>query len=185
MIHVRAAKHLRFGTLELRCTIGRTGMRPAASKREGDGASPMGTWRLWRVLYRADRVRPPPSRLPLSPLRPEDGWCDAPDHPAYNRKISWPFAASAEALWRDDHVYDYVGILSHNGAGVVPGAGSAIFLHLARPDWAPTEGCVAMARDSFEYILARAPANCAVVIGEPAQTEKVGPGFFSDRASDG
>lgn len=166
MILVNAPSALRFGAREFRCAIGRGGMRQASTKREGDGASPMGIWRLWRVLYRADRVRPPPSRLPTEKLAPDDGWCDAPDHPAYNRKIRFPFAASAETLWRDDHVYDYIGILSHNGWPVIPGAGSAIFLHLARPDWAPTEGCIAVTQDSFEHILANAPAMCPVVIGQ-------------------
>ncbi len=168
MILVPAPSVLHYGGRQFRCTIGRSGFISAAEKREGDGASPTGSWRLWRVLYRADRVCPPCSHLPLDRLAPGDGWCDAPDHPAYNRKIRFPFAASAEHLWREDHVYDYIGILSHNGGPVIPGAGSAIFLHLARSDWAPTEGCVAMAQDSFEHILAHAPADCQVVIGPRA-----------------
>jgi L,D-peptidoglycan transpeptidase YkuD (ErfK/YbiS/YcfS/YnhG family) len=87
-------------------------------------------------------------------LAPEDGWCDAPSNPAYNKPVRLPFPASAEALWRDDAVYDIIGILGWNDSPVRPGQGSAIFLHVARPDYAPTDGCVALAQDHLRRVLA-------------------------------
>ena len=78
--------------------------------------------------------------LPHAPLAQDDGWCDAPDDPAYNPPVRLPYPVSAERLWRDDRVYDLIVVLGYNDDPVVPGAGSAIFLHLARPDYAPTPG---------------------------------------------
>ena len=142
--------------LSMRCAIGKGGFKPAADKREGDGASPIGAWPIRRVLYRQDRVSAPNTRIPTFPIAPNDGWCDAPDDPNYNRPVTLPYPASAETLWRDDNVYDIIVILGHNDDPVVPGAGSAIFWHLARPDYAPTEGCVAVAEADMRAALARA-----------------------------
>lgn len=124
------------------CAVGRSGLTSA--KREGDGATPVGIWPLRRVLYRPDRLSAPQSALPVMPIAPDDGWCDDPGHPSYNRPVTRPFAAGHERLWRDDALYDVIVILGHNDRPPVAGAGSAIFLHLARPDFGPTEGCVAI-----------------------------------------
>ena len=141
---------------EARAALGKGGRRPAADKREGDGASPIGAWPIRRVLYRADKGPPPSTALPVQAIAPNDGWCDAPLDRAYNRPVTLPYPASAEGLWRDEGVYDLVVILGHNDDPVVPGAGSAIFLHLARPDFSPTEGCVALSREDLEALLAAA-----------------------------
>jgi L,D-peptidoglycan transpeptidase YkuD (ErfK/YbiS/YcfS/YnhG family) len=117
-----------------------------ADKREGDGASPAGTFPLISVLYRPDRLVRPGTGLPIAPLRPEDGWVDAPADPNYNRLVALPYPASHEDLWRDDALYDVIVVIGYNTAPVVPGAGSAIFLHVATPDFSPTEGCIAIAK---------------------------------------
>jgi L,D-peptidoglycan transpeptidase YkuD (ErfK/YbiS/YcfS/YnhG family) len=132
----------------LRCALGKGGVRPAREKREGDGATPAARMALRRVLFRADRGPPPRCAVPVEPIAPADGWCDDPAHRSYNRPVQLPFDASHEALWRDDEVYDVIGVLGWNDDPVERGRGSAIFLHLARPDFRPTEGCVALdARD--------------------------------------
>ncbi len=136
---------LEAGNRRCRLAAGRGGRCAAAAKREGDGASPVGTWPLRRVLYRPDRLAPPRTLLPLVPLRAHDAWCDEPGHPLYNRPVTLPFPASHERLWRDDHVYDVIVELGHNDDPPRPGLGSAIFLHVARPDYASTEGCIALA----------------------------------------
>jgi L,D-peptidoglycan transpeptidase YkuD (ErfK/YbiS/YcfS/YnhG family) len=140
----------------VRCALGRGGVRPAAEKREGDGASPAGSWPLRRLLWRPDRGAAPATALPARPLVPSDGWCETPGDPAYNRPVTLPYASSAESLWRDDHLYDLVVVLGHNDDPVAPGAGSAVFLHLARPDYGPTQGCVGLARADLERLLALA-----------------------------
>lgn len=113
----------------------------------------MGAFALRRVLYRAGRIPRPKTRLPVTPIGPRDGWCDAPDHPAYNRQIQFPFPASAERLNRADPLYDIVVVLGHNDAPAVRGAGSAIFIHAARPNFAPTAGCIALRRADLQEIL--------------------------------
>jgi L,D-peptidoglycan transpeptidase YkuD (ErfK/YbiS/YcfS/YnhG family) len=158
---------LRLGGREARCALGRTGIRPAADKREGDGATPAGVWPLRRVLWRPDRIEAPSLRLPALPIKPDDGWCDAPLDPAYNRPVDLPYPASAEQMWRGDGVYDLVAVLGYNDAPVVPGAGSAIFLHVARPDYSPTEGCIAMALADLLDLLARAALGDSVRVALP------------------
>ena len=149
---------------ELRCALGRSGVVAATVKREGDGATPAGRWPLRRVLYRPDRLRAPITRLHVTPLETCDGWCDAPGDLAYNQPVTLPYAASAERLWRDDPLYDLIVVLGHNDDPVVAGHGSAIFLHVARPDYAPTEGCVALARADLLAVLADAGPGDAVCI---------------------
>jgi L,D-peptidoglycan transpeptidase YkuD (ErfK/YbiS/YcfS/YnhG family) len=136
----------------MRAALGRGGVR--VDKHEGDGSTPTGLLPLRRVLYRADRVGIPRTRLPREPIGETDGWCDDPGHRDYNRMIRLPHPARCEELWRRDAVYDVVAVLGWNDAPVRPGRGSAIFLHVARADYAPTEGCIALAADDLRALLA-------------------------------
>jgi L,D-peptidoglycan transpeptidase YkuD (ErfK/YbiS/YcfS/YnhG family) len=124
-------------------------------KREGDGATPTGTWRLRGVLYRADRLRHPRTALVIRPLRADDGWCDDPADRNYNRPVKHPYPASAERLWRADGLYDVLVVLDCNACPRVRGRGSAIFMHVAQPDHAPTAGCIALARVHLLFVLER------------------------------
>ncbi len=144
---------LRWRGRRFACAVGWGGVR--TNKREGDGATPAGRFPLRQVLYRPDRVAPPRTALSIAPLSPDDGWCDDPAHPLlYNRPLRLPHEARHEELWRADHVYDLIVILGHNDAPVVPALGSAVFLHVAQPDYAPTAGCVAVAAGDLLTILA-------------------------------
>lgn len=143
---------LRFQGQVHRCALGKGGIR--ADKREGDGATPPGLLRITRLLYRADRGARPPCALPAEPIAPHDGWCDDPAHADYNRQVSLPHPARCEELWRADAVYDLIGVLDWNLDPVRAGRGSAIFLHLARPGFAPTEGCVALEDRALRGLLA-------------------------------
>ncbi|MBB5688807.1 L,D-transpeptidase family protein [Roseomonas alkaliterrae] len=143
---------LRFRGETLRCALGAGGIR--ADKREGDGATPAGLLPLRRVLFRADRGPRPATALPAEPIAPEDGWCDDPAHADYNRQVRLPHPARHERLWREDAIYDVIGVLGWNDAPVHPGRGSAIFLHLARPGLPPTEGCIALPGPELRRLLA-------------------------------
>ena len=128
----------------------------AVPKRaEGDGVTPVGRWPIRQVFFRPDRLRRPRTRLPVSPLSPGLGWCDAPGDANYNRPVALPYPASHEKLWRDDGVYDVRGGARLNDSPRVMGRGSAIFLHLAHPDYRPTAGCVALSREHMLMLLAR------------------------------
>ena len=147
----------------LRCAIGRGGI--ARAKAEGDGATPAGRFPLRRVLYRADRIGAPRTVLPRAAIAPADGWCDAPGDARYNRAVRHPYPAQAERLWRADGCYDLLAVIGFNDDPVVAGAGSAIFLHVARPDFAPTEGCVALALADLREVLAGWQAEDRIAIG--------------------
>jgi L,D-peptidoglycan transpeptidase YkuD (ErfK/YbiS/YcfS/YnhG family) len=125
--------------------VGRAGVK--LDKHEGDGATPSGSYPLVAVYYRADRIAPPGSKLPVFPLRPADGWVDDPRDANYNRLVSLPYPASAEPMWRRDGLYDLLVVIGYNIAPVSPGAGSAIFLHIAAADFAPTAGCIAVEKE--------------------------------------
>ncbi|WP_370288762.1 L,D-transpeptidase family protein [Siccirubricoccus soli] len=142
---------LRLGSETWRCALGRGGIR--ADKQEGDGATPVGRLPLRRILWRADRGPKPVALVPVEPLAPEDGWCDDPIHPDYNRRIRLPHPARHEVLWREDGLYDIIGVLGWNDTPVIRHRGSAIFLHLAWPDLAPTEGCIALPEGALRALL--------------------------------
>ena len=155
---------LRIGGREVRCAFGRGGLVAAGAKREGDGATPLGLWPIRRVLYRPDRGGAPKTALPCSAIAQQDGWCDAPDDVAYNRPVKLPYPASHERMWREDALYDLVGVLGHNDDPPVAGLGSAIFLHVARADHGQTEGCVALALGDLEAVLAMAEPGSALEV---------------------
>ncbi len=154
-----------FGTLTFSCALGRSGI--VSDKHEGDGGTPAGLWPLRELIYRSDRITAPVTTLPKRPTILSDGWCDAPDDPAYNLLVTRPYPASHETLWRDDHLYDIVVMLGYNDAPVIKGLGSAIFFHLAKQKdglLQPTEGCVALALDDMRAVLARVTPNTKMQI---------------------
>jgi L,D-peptidoglycan transpeptidase YkuD (ErfK/YbiS/YcfS/YnhG family) len=155
-----------FGGLRLRCALGRGGI--VETKVEGDGCTPAGRFPIRQLLYRTDRVRALGLRIPMQPLSPSDGWCDDPADARYNRPVSLPYAGRHERLWREDSIYDLILVIGHNDEPVVPGNGSAVFLHLAQPDFRPTEGCVAFSRVDFIRLLEAVEPSTSVRILGPA-----------------
>ena len=144
------------------CALGRSGARP--DKREGDGATPVGCFPLRRVLYRADRIAPPRTGLPTAAARSASRVVRRPGRCGLQPAGSTPYAARHERLWRDDALYDLIAVVGYNDDPVEPGRGSAIFLHVARPDFAPTEGCIAMRlADLSELLRACRPGDRIVV----------------------
>jgi L,D-peptidoglycan transpeptidase YkuD (ErfK/YbiS/YcfS/YnhG family) len=154
---------LDWGSGRKRAAIGPAGI--AVKGGEGDGITPRGSFPVREIFYRADRLAPPRTQLPLHAIAKDDGWCDAPDDPNYNRLVKLPYPASAETMWRDDPLYDLVAVLGYNDDPVVPGKGSAIFLHLARNDYSATQGCVAMAYSDLLAALEQLRPGDQVVIG--------------------
>lgn len=116
------------------------------------------------VFYRPDRVTMPRTGLPVSALHAGLGWCDEPGDANYNRIVPLPYAGSHERLWRTDHLYDVIVVLGYNDLPRSHGRGSAIFMHLARPDYSPTEGCIAFALPDLLRILAQAQPGDAVIV---------------------
>ncbi|MCE4223241.1 L,D-transpeptidase family protein [Methylobacterium sp. C25] len=151
----RTRGHLLAGYTVILCALGRSGV--VQVKREGDGGSPRGAFRLRGGAYRPDHLRVRPrTALPLRATQRGDGWCDDPRDRRYNRPVRLPLpGVSAEEMWRQDGLYDFVIDLDCNRGPIRPGRGSAIFMHVARPGYQPTEGCVALARTDLARLLRR------------------------------
>jgi L,D-peptidoglycan transpeptidase YkuD (ErfK/YbiS/YcfS/YnhG family) len=152
------------GNLSFPCALGRSGVR--RGKREGDGATPVGRFALGRAYYRADRGPRPPARLPLKRLKPTDAWCDDPGDRRYNRPMARPahLPPTEETMWRKDRLYDVVIEIAYNARPRVRGRGSAIFIHLAKPGWLPTAGCVALKAADMRKLVAVIGPKTKIVI---------------------
>jgi L,D-peptidoglycan transpeptidase YkuD (ErfK/YbiS/YcfS/YnhG family) len=163
LITVSSGRVLTCGDIRVPCAVGWGGIR--VNKREGDGATPAGRFPLRRVLFRRDRIGSIESGLPVSAIGRQDGWCTEPSDAAYNQQITLPRSGQHEALWRDDRLYDVIVVVGYNDAPVVPGRGSAIFLHVARPGMSRTEGCVAVPVDAMLEVVRRCDGNTRIAIG--------------------
>jgi len=146
------------------CLVGKTGFIAGDAKREGDMATPLGTWPLRHLYYRPDRMSCPDTGLPTIALTPDMGWCDDPADPDYNRPVDLPHPARHEKLWRDDSLYDLIVVLGHNDSPPVPYHGSAIFLHLREADTSHTAGCIAVTKQDMLALLRAATTDTAIQI---------------------
>lgn len=151
-----------WGDKEYPCAIGKNGF--TFDKKEGDQKTPYGRFAFLQVFFREDRGVLPVTKLPCRPIQPWDGWCDDPEDPMYNQYIQKPYPGRHEDLWREDGIYDIIVVLGHNHAPVVPYKGSAIFLHLVRPDFSPTQGCVALQKGDLLHILSEASQDTYIDI---------------------
>jgi L,D-peptidoglycan transpeptidase YkuD (ErfK/YbiS/YcfS/YnhG family) len=162
------------GAKRWRCTVGEGGIRE--DKVEGDAATPAGEYPLRRVYFRNDRLVLPKVRLPARPISEHDGWCDDPRSPTYNRLVHVPNDWSAEKMWREDGLYDLVVVVGYNDDPPEGEWGSAIFLHVARDDYAPTKGCVAFSQaDLMELVALIGPATRLRILPRSAAEEAEAP----------
>ena len=153
---------LRAGMLALPVALGRGGIK--ANKREGDGGTPRGNFRLRQLWWRADKHPRPNTSLPVQRISPNDGWCEDPADRRYNRPIKVPADADADRLARKDNLYDFIIEIDHNTRPRVAGRGSAVFIHAARQGFAPTAGCVALEINTLRKILARLGPRTRIVV---------------------
>src|SRR3954468_24220861 len=141
------------GLFAVPVALGRGGIR--ANKREGDGGTPRGTFRLRRLWWRADRAARPRTHLPVRRIRSDDGWCEDPRDRHYNRPIRLEPDHPGDRLKRSDRLYDLIVELDHNTRPRIAGRGSAVFMHVARPGFAPTAGCVALTAPALRRLVTR------------------------------
>jgi len=156
-VRARPGKHsqgwLCAGPSCLPVALGRGGIR--ANKREGDGATPRGRFRLKRLWWRADRLPRPVTALPIRRIDRHIAWSEDPHDRRYNRPVRRKPNEPGDRLWRDDHLYDLIVEIDHNARPRVAGRGSAVFIHLARPGFAPTAGCVGLDKNRLLQLLAK------------------------------
>lgn len=162
IITVNPSGSLTFKNKVYKCALGKSGVTNL--KSEGDGTTPAGTFPIREILYRPDRLAAPKTSLPLTSLKPNDGWCDDPEHIDYNKKVIIPHDGHVEKLWRKEKVYDVIVIIGYNDDPVKKFIGSAIFLHVAKSGFKKTEGCVALKLDDLNEIVAQLTAESLIKI---------------------
>jgi L,D-peptidoglycan transpeptidase YkuD (ErfK/YbiS/YcfS/YnhG family) len=151
------------GARTISVALGRGGIR--ANKREGDGGTPKGTFHPRKLWWRADRHPQPRTFLPVRAIAPEDAWCEDPNDRHYNKPVQLKRDRSGDRLRREDHLYDFIVEIDHNTSPRIAGRGSAVFLHLARDNFAPTAGCVSMTKSAMLHLLQRLGPGTRIEIG--------------------
>jgi L,D-peptidoglycan transpeptidase YkuD (ErfK/YbiS/YcfS/YnhG family) len=159
----RARGWLTAGPFRIPCALGPAGI--VRIKREGDGGTPAGRFRLLWGYYRPDRGRPRVAGVPLTAMRRDQGWCEDPTSRRYNRPVRLPAPDCTDRMWREDHLYDLTFVLDQNFSRRAKGRGSAIFFHLARPGLTPTAGCVAILAKDMRKLAARLAKGAILEIG--------------------
>ena len=156
--------YLTFKEKKFKCIIGRSGF--SKDKREGDGSTPVGSFNIENIYYRADKVNNFYTNISKITIHKLDGWCDDPKQKEYNQLIKFPYNFSAEKLYRDDSLYNIVCVLNYNTNPVTPGIGSAIFMHVAHDEYKPTEGCVALKQEDLIYLLSFVDDKTEIILGD-------------------
>jgi len=146
-------KFLYFQKYKLRCSIGKRGI--SIKKREGDKRTPKGEFKLKYILYRKDRVFNLQTVLKKIKIDKKMGWCDDPKSSYYNKLIKYPFKYRSEKLWRKDNIYDIIIIIAYNLNPIIKNKGSAIFLHIAKKNYQPTSGCIAVSKNNIKFLLSK------------------------------
>jgi L,D-peptidoglycan transpeptidase YkuD (ErfK/YbiS/YcfS/YnhG family) len=159
----KARGWLTVGPFRIPCALGPAGI--VRIKREGDKGTPAGRFRLLWGYYRPDRVQVRAAGPPLRPLRRDQGWCEDPASPRYNRPVRLPARDCTDRMWREDHLYDVTFVLDQNFSRRAKGRGSAIFFHLARPAFSPTAGCIAISAAAMRKLAPRLARGAFMVIG--------------------
>jgi L,D-peptidoglycan transpeptidase YkuD (ErfK/YbiS/YcfS/YnhG family) len=150
------------GPLAVPVALGRTGIK--ADKREGDGGTPRGRFRPLRLWWRADRLPRPQTSLPIRRIGPNDAWCEDPHDRRYNRPFERITGEPGDRLRRDDNLYDLIIEVDHNTRPRIVGRGSAVFIHVARPTFGPTAGCVALRSRDLQRLLSRLNSKTRILI---------------------
>lgn len=144
---------LSFKNISFKCAVGKNGI--TNNKIEGDGCTPSGKFSIIQIYYRQDRLVLPSINIPSTAMSQNFGWCDDVNSNYYNKIITFPFKNKAEILYRNDNIYDILCVIDYNQNPVIKNKGSAIFLHIARPNYAGTEGCIALNQSDLIQLLTK------------------------------
>jgi L,D-peptidoglycan transpeptidase YkuD (ErfK/YbiS/YcfS/YnhG family) len=162
MIIVKKTRYLIFKNLKFRCSVGKAGIKN--KKKEGDNITPKGIFKLLKLYYRADRIKKIDTELKKIKIKKNMGWCDDPESRYYNKEIKIPNNFSYEKLYRNDNIYDLIIVLSYNISPTIKNKGSAIFIHIAKDKYLPTQGCIALKKIHLIKILKEIKLNTLIKI---------------------
>ncbi len=151
MIIINKSGYLKYEKLKFRCALGRSGI--GKKIKEGDGITPIGTYKILKIFYRKDRVKKLKTPFTQAVITKKTGWCDDINSKNYNKKINLPSKLSHEKLHRKDNIYDIICVLNYNTNPIIKNKGSAIFLHIAKENYQNTKGCVAMNKNNLLKLL--------------------------------
>ena len=155
-------KFLYFNNYKLRCASGKRGF--TNNKKEGDGKTPKGSFKLLSIFYRKDRISKIKSVLRKRIIKKKTGWCDDPNSTSYNQLINFPFDESAEKFWIKKNIYDVIIILNYNLKPTMKKKGSAIFIHIARRDYLPTKGCIAINKRDMMLLISKIKTSTKIIV---------------------
>ena len=155
-------KKLIINNYKVKCAVGKRGI--TARKKEGDYSTPKGIYKLKEIFYRGDKVQKLKTKLKKTKITRKMGWCDSPKSTNYNKLIKFPFQESAEKLYRNDSIYDIIIITNYNMNPIIRGKGSAIFLHIARNNYKPTRGCIAISKRNMRSLLLTLKLNTKLIV---------------------
>ena len=155
-------KFLYFDNYKLRCAIGKRGI--VLNKKEGDKKTPKGTFAFKYILYRKDRIPKIKSILSKKIIKKNMGWCNDPNSKFYNRLIKFPFKYRDEKLWLNKKIYDLIIIVNYNLNPTIKKKGSAIFLHLAKKNYTPTMGCIAVNKKDLLFLITKINSKTKLII---------------------
>ena len=155
-------KFLYFNNYKLRCAIGKRGI--SINKKEGDQKTPKGTFTFKSILYRKDKIHNMKTALKKRSIKKNMGWCDDSDSKFYNKLIRFPFKKKAEKLWLSERIYDLLIIINYNLKPAIKNKGSAIFLHIAKKNYAPTKGCVAINKKDLLFLIGKIDEKTKLII---------------------
>lgn len=153
---------IKFGKYYFKCLIGKNGI--TFNKKEGDLKTPKGTFNLRYVMYRADKIKKPKTKLPIFKIKKKHICCDNIEDSNYNKIFETNNFDLGERLWRNDSIYDILIVIGYNHLPVIKGKGSAIFLHLTNKKYHPTKGCIAILKKDFLKILPLIKKNTKIKI---------------------
>ena len=162
MIIINKSGYLKYKDFKFKCALGKTGI--GEKKREGDNVTPTGTFKIVKIYYRSDRVKKISSKLRLIEITKNMGWCDDPNSKNYNKLINLPSKYSHEKLFKKNNIYNVIVVLNYNMKPIIKNKGSAIFIHIAKNNYQPTQGCIALKKNDLLKLLSKISRNIKIKI---------------------
>jgi len=162
MIIVRKSGYLKYKNFRFRCALGKSGIKKKI--KEGDNITPIGIFEITKIYYRPDKVKKIKTSIQKIKIKKNMGWCDDPKSNYYNQQINLPSKFSYERLYRKDHIYDLLAVINYNVNPVIKNNGSAIFIHIAKNNYKPTKGCIALRKADLIKLLQIIKKNAKIKI---------------------
>ena len=155
-------KYLTYDNYKVKCAVGKRGI--GKKQKEGDQITPKGIFSVKKILYRKDKVKRLRSKIKKMQIEKNMGWCDDPLSKDYNRLIKYPFSYKSENLYKKNNIYDIILVLNFNMQPIKKNKGSAIFIHIAKNNFEPTEGCVAIKKVELKKLVNFITSKTKIII---------------------